>query len=241
MLALPKANGLFSCMTEAGWGLGSRGVRGEPFKCLLPYKSQVPLLIPRAFRPRLLFPKGIQKANIAAHHPCSKLAAPITEHGEMVGATVGLVLAWDGCGDVSGHSDSAIGNVPRMLRATFPLCHDLPGWPEPRLPAWDSGDSQHTEHQVTPWAVHHSPTFPTHSRHCPSKQPQCSPRRECSSSASIPTILVHPPSNRASLTPRGPCVRPWFASPQSQHSSLASPSHPPRDGSAGEHSPIQRL
>lgn len=163
VLALPKPNKLFSCVTEAGWGLESRGVRGDPFKCLLSYKSQVPLLIPRAFRPHLLFQRAsrtqiLQHIIPVANWGCTR------EHGEMVGVTVSLVLAWDGCGDVSGHSDSAIGNVPRMLQATFPLCHDVPGWPEPRLPAWDSGDLQHTAaHQVTPWGAPqppHSPLIP---------------------------------------------------------------------------------
>lgn len=82
-------------MAEAGWGLGSRGVRGHLFKCLLPYKSQVTLIIPSTFRPHLLFPKGIQSPDITAHHPCGKLKALTTEHGDVVGAAAGLVLAWD--------------------------------------------------------------------------------------------------------------------------------------------------
>lgn len=168
-------------LRDRGW------VRGDPFKCLLPYKSQVPLLIPKPLRPRLPFPKGIQSPNIAAHHPRGKLAAPIMEHGGMAGAAVGLVLARGSCGDVSGRSDSAVGNVPRMPQATFPLCHGLPGWPEPRLPVWGSGDPQHCLGCTT------APTLPTHSRHRPCEQPQCSPRWERASSPSTPVIPVHPP------------------------------------------------
>lgn len=118
------------------------------------------------------------------------------------------VWCWHGigCGDVSGCSDAAIGNIPRVLQATFPL--SAMTWPEPRLTAWDSGDPQHTAaHQVTPWGAP-QPPFPTHST--VQSQWECT---SSASTASIPMIPAHPPTNRASLTLRGPCVRPWFASP----------------------------